>query len=1571
MTFRRQNILQSLTCVCGDGKNRTQIHISLQHTYHDLLVNATLSKETLCFSVKIISQHCSIVVLPGQLVFYNLDMADPLKLFMANPALQLGDGKNFLTWSKNFESALYLQDTSGANLCVIALPFDEDKSTPKAELFVYFTLFSITTGRANQIVSAINKTEDYPGHRAYNALYDEFVKTDPEAQVQALTNMLELKCQGTDINTFETNFGKIIDQLRITKVFDPSTNKTLINCLIFKALTAEPFRLFTMLHKSMIMGSTAPAIFVTLREFCRTSHIDVTGAGKQSATPGSAYVAVVEKEKKKSTCGHCLRDFHPNFPGKVHVASTCPHKLLNPTEARKVQAEAKVQALAAKQSRYQPQSRATSHPLTVGVPAVANSATVSQPIVSVVGAAPIMYQVTYQTTTPPTGGMSYLAHGLQQKALPSLIGASVSAKAAQLANQQTVVIDSGASGHFVTNKALFTGELIPLAQPFPISGFNEKSAVYATHSGLVKQVALDINNTEQSVYYPAYFCPNGNGNLFSTTISAAAGNEFHQTQEVCQLVLNGVTFNLDVAQGIPQLQFVTKALAYTAILQTNSTQLVVDLLDQQYTTANVAITQLLQIPTEKFNQAFKATGKYEPSQAELVSAHLRFGHLNYTEICALMTWETPSAEMLEKIKCDVCLIHKSKRQPTTGEFKNSATHPGQFTYMDTIGPFPPSILTQKCYGVDFVDAFSGNIETYSIVFKSEASLALQQYTVDMAQKQVFVGLGSVLFSDGGGEYVSYKSAEQLLDMEAKQHLSPPYTPQPNRSERAHYTITTMAMCMLESAGMSKIFWPLARKYATFIYNHVQHISRGGKIPACELSPIATHIDNQRIRTFGAKAFVHIDQSLRTKLSPAAFQGRFVGFCPLTQYALIFNPETNKIVSAKHVQICDVVLERSTAALDFKVIPTPNDMETSGDPQVDLPTPMPLLPTTQPTPIAPEAILPGSMQTSVDVEPGASTHNTTTLTRRSARQHASTQARDASVAAAASMAFCYSTQSTLPTVRSEAERMSDAFDDSTIIQDDSDLTLLPKPTKLSNGTIINIPTSELEAMSGPNNLLWRAAMETEKLKMAATATLSVCYKSDLPPGSKVVGYKWVFTLKNDAPNARLTLQGFSQIPGLHYFETSSPTVDTTTLKLFWGVATDKHMHVLQGDVKGAYLQVEFTDAVVLHMNMPLSWQATESNNTVLAVNKPIYGAKQAGLEFYRAFNEYMQVTLQFTQSINDPCLYTRHTLTDSAQLVLHVDDFLLGATTEKLTWEIGRTIEKRFTLSKLGLPTVFTGVEIQYDVEAGFVELRLTSMLSELITRAGMEGCKPASTPIDPTMLKSLLKDSELSDRPLTVEQAKMYSTMVCTLLWATKWAPDLQFTVNYLARKLTCPTVSSRILLKHLCRYIAGRLDLPLRFGGGNTTLLAATDASWGGITDTHSQSGGVIFFKGAAVYSSSNVQPVTALSSFEAELYSTSELTPTIIYVRNELQDDFKYPQSEATVLLTDNTGTIKLANSITGTSRTKHLRYRISLLRDLILSKIIILRYCPTSQMSADMLTKPEERMKQQQFRAMLHGL
>ena len=126
---------------------------------------------------------------------------------------------------------------------------------------------------------------------------------------------------------------------------------------------------------------------------------------------------------------------------------------------------------------------------------------------------------------------------------------------------------------------------------------------------------------------------------------------------------------------------------------------------------------------------------------------------------------------------------------------------------------------------------------------------------------------------------------------------------------------------------------------------------------------------------------------------------------------------------------------------------------------------------------------------------------------------------------------------------------------------------------------------------------------------------------------------------------------------------------------------------------------------------------------------------------------------------------------------------------------------------------------------------------------------------------------------LNPERTKQYRSLVATLNYLIPERPDLAYATKELARRMAEPGEEDWKMLVHLGRYLVGKPRLaifyPHQLSPGK--LQCFTDSDWAGCPMTRrSTSGGMRFHGRHLLKAWSRIQQTVALSSAEAELYSS-----------------------------------------------------------------------------------------------------
>jgi ATP-binding cassette subfamily B (MDR/TAP) protein 1 len=84
-----------------------------------------------------------------------------------------------------------------------------------------------------------------------------------------------------------------------------------------------------------------------------------------------------------------------------------------------------------------------------------------------------------------------------------------------------------------------------------------------------------------------------------------------------------------------------------------------------------------------------------------------------------------------------------------------------------------------------------------------------------------------------------------------------------------------------------------------------------------------------------------------------------------------------------------------------------------------------------------------------------------------------------------------------------------------------------------------------------------------------------------------------------------------------------------------VSVNEEMFVDQMDVTSAYVQGELSDEI--YMKQPEMFVEKNRENMICKLNKPLYGLKQSGREWYRKLDNFL-LNLGGRRTEANPCVY---------------------------------------------------------------------------------------------------------------------------------------------------------------------------------------------------------------------------------------------------------------------------------------------------------------------------------------------
>ena len=274
-------------------------------------------------------------------------------------------------------------------------------------------------------------------------------------------------------------------------------------------------------------------------------------------------------------------------------------------------------------------------------------------------------------------------------------------------------------------------------------------------------------------------------------------------------------------------------------------------------------------------------------------------------------------------------------------------------------------------------------------------------------------------------------------------------------------------------------------------------------------------------------------------------------------------------------------------------------------------------------------------------------------------------------------------------------------------------------------------------------------------------------------------------------ARLVAQGFTQMEGVDYHETFSPTAKIISVRCLLALTAARGWSLHQMDVHNAFFHGDLSEEI--YMSVPPGLRRQGENNLVCRLHKSLYGLKQASRQWFAKFSEAM-LSAGFVQSRADYSLFTRKQGMSFTILLIYVDDILITGNDPVNIAATKQFLHEHFHIKDLGDLKYFLGIEVSASKNGIFVSQRKYAL--EVIEDAGMAGVAPINTPMEQGL--------KLSDKGPFLKNANQYRRLVGRLIYLTVSRPDITYAVHVLSRFMHQPRKLHMEATLRVVRYLKG-----------------------------------------------------------------------------------------------------------------------------------------------------------------------
>ena len=489
----------------------------------------------------------------------------------------------------------------------------------------------------------------------------------------------------------------------------------------------------------------------------------------------------------------------------------------------------------------------------------------------------------------------------------------------------------------------------------------------------------------------------------------------------------------------------------------------------------------------------------------------------------------------------------------------------------------------------------------------------------------------------------------------------------------------------------------------------------------------------------------------------------------------------------------------------------------------------------------------------------------------------------------------------------------------------------------------------EARRRGDYALWAEAIKVEMDQMLTDDVHGEEIIGSLPPDANLVGSMWVLKIKRNRSTgaieqykARLVALGNQQDES-SYDQIKSNTVRTSSVKLLISIQAITGALSMVLDVKGAYLKsvVDPNDNENLYIRYP--------DGKIYKLNKYLYGLKQAGFKWQQNVTGVL-IKAGYIQSEADPMIFSKHEDKEFCIMSLHVDDFYVISSKQEMLNQLHEILTNAYGTVSIKSDDVmsYLGMEVKIE-ENGDIFLSQPAYimsLAELLELTGKTNKTPMSV------------DAPYVHGDDTRIDQNYYLSLVGALNHLSQYSrPDILFAVSSVAQRCSAPTERDLTAVVRIFNYLRATPELGIRYNRNSEIILVGcVDASHNQYDDARGHYGySFSLGRGNGSFDAKSTKmKLNTLSSTESEYVAFCEATREAVWLRR-LLSDIGFPQPECTTIFEDNTSTIQLLEGTYNHKASKHVAPKFHYSRDIIANGEVCVEHKVTTEMEADMLTKP----------------